>query len=93
MDRQEHVFMIDNNLRELMYFCGNDECYKAEFMTNDYETFCFKLSRDEVVEDMKQNCRYVKDYENNKDVIVAYFHSMAKRWFIKLINNSKVYGE
>jgi len=81
VDINDHTFMSEHDLKEMTFYCGDDACFRANFVGNDGNTFDFKMSRQKVMEHVERTCAHPEKYLMNKGLVVAHFHAMAKAWY------------
>jgi len=81
--KEEDVFMFDNDLKELSFYCGNDNCYEATFVRRNGMKASFMLSKEKTLEYMKTFYPQVdvESIKDNKAIIVDYFHKFAMEWY------------
>lgn len=79
--KEDHVFMFDNDIKEMSFYCGDDTCFVATFVSNDGQRFEFKMSRAKVMEHVERTSAHPEKYITNKGLVVAHFHRMAKYWY------------
>ena len=97
MTRKEIIFTIDYGIKEMSFYCANDSCYVATFVTNDGEKFEFKASRAKVMEHIERTAARPELYMTNKTLVVSHFHHMAMAWYrmthLQTKQNEKDYEE
>jgi hypothetical protein len=81
MTKEEVIFMRDYDIKSMEFYCANDECYEAKFVTNNDEMFEFKASKHVVMEHIKKHSTHLEKYLTNKNLVVAHFHAMARAWY------------
>ena len=81
MAKNEFVFMSDYGVKEMEFYCANDECYEARFVAEDGSKFEYKMSRAKVMEHVERTSAHPEKYLTNKGLVVAHFHRMAKYWY------------
>lgn len=81
MAKNEFVFMSDYGVKEMEFYCANDECYEARFVAEDGTKFEYKMSRAKVMEHVERTSAHPEKYLTNKGLVVAHFHRMAKYWY------------
>lgn len=81
MTKNEFVFMSDYGVKEMEFYCANDECYEARFVAEDGSKFEYKMSRAKVMEHVERTSAHPEKYLTNKGLVVAHFHRMAKYWY------------
>ena len=81
MTKNEFVFMSDYGVKEMEFYCANDECYEARFVAEDGTKFEYKMSRAKVMEHVERTSEHPEKYLTNKGLVVAHFHRMAKYWY------------
>lgn len=81
MTKEEIIFMRDYDIKEMSYYCANDDCFEAKFKTNQGEEFLFTASRAKVMEHVERFSAHPEKYLDNKGLIVAHFHRMARAWY------------
>lgn len=89
MTKNEFVFMSDYGVKEMEFYCANDECYEARFVAEDGTKFEYKMSRAKVMEHIEKHSAQPEKYLTNKGLIVAHFHAMAIAWY-KLTHLPKI---
>lgn len=82
MEQKDLNFVIENDIKEASYYCGDDACFVAKFVTYDGDTFEFKMSREKVMEHIEKTSKHPEVYMTNKKLVVEHFHTMARRWFL-----------
>ena len=73
--------MSDYGVKEMEFYCANDECYEARFVAEDGSKFEYKMSRAKVMEHVERTSAHPEKYLTNKGLVVAHFHRMAKYWY------------
>lgn len=81
MTKNEFVFMSDYGVKEMEFYCANDDCYEARFVAEDGSKFEYNMSRSKVMEHVKKHSAHQETYLTNKGLIVAHFHAMAIAWY------------
>ena len=81
MTNKEFVFMSDYGVKEMEFYCANDECYEAYFVAEDGTKFEYKMSRAKVMEHVEKHSAHTEKYVTNKRLVVAHFHAMAIAWY------------
>lgn len=83
MTKEENVFMIDNNLKTMGYYCEHDEKYEAQFEGKNGEKAWFYLSKENVLKALKAKGIDITIYEKDKNLLVAEFYKMAQKWYVQ----------
>lgn len=83
MTQEEIIFMRDYDIKDMSYYCANDECFEARFTTNQGEEFLFTASRAKVMEHVERFASHQELYVTNKNLVVSHFHYMAMEWYAK----------
>ena len=75
--QEETIFMTKYGIKEMEFYCDNDNMYQARFTDENGETFTFNSSRAKVMEHVERFASYQELYVTNKNLVVSHFHRMA----------------
>ena len=75
--QEETIFMTKYGIKEMEFYCDNDNMYEARFTDENGETFTFNASRAKVMEHVERFAKQPELYITNKTLVVAHFHAMA----------------
>ena len=78
MTQEETIFMTKYGIKEMEFYCSNDNMYQARFTDENGETFTFNASRAKVMEHVERFSAHPENYLDNKGLVVAHFHQMAR---------------
>ena len=81
MTQEENIFMTKYGIKEMEFYCANDECYEARFVADDGTKFKYKMSHANVMEHVEKHSAHPDKYLTNKGLVVAHFHAMAIAWY------------
>ena len=81
MTKEETIFMTKYVIKEMEFYCDNDNMYQAMFTDENGETFTFNASRAKVMEHVEMFSEHPEKYLDNKGFVVAHFHQMARAWY------------
>jgi hypothetical protein len=81
MTKNEFVFMSDYGVKEMEFYCANDDRYEARFVDENGAIFTYNASRAKVMEHVKMFAAHPERYETNKDLVVSHFHAMARAFY------------
>ena len=81
MTQKETVFMTKYGIKEMEFYCDNDNMYEARFTDENGETFTFNSSRAKVMEHVERFASHTELYVTNKNLVVAHFHAMALAFY------------
>ena len=81
MTKEETIFMTKYGIKEMEFYCDNDNMYEARFTDENGETFTFNASRAKVMEHIERFSEHPEKYLYNKGFVVAHFHQMARAWY------------
>lgn len=73
--------MTKYGIKEMEFYCDNDNTYQARFTYENGETFTFNASRANVMEHVERFSAHQEKYLENKGLVVAHFHQMARAWY------------
>ena len=79
--QEETIFMTKYGIKEMEFYCDNDNMYQARFTDENGETFTFNASRAKVMEHVERFSAHTDKYLYNKGLVVAHFHRMARAWY------------
>lgn len=77
MTREETIFMTKYGIKEMEFYCDNDNMYEAHLTDENGETFTFNSSRAKVMKHVEMFASYPELYVKNKTLVVSHFHRMA----------------
>ena len=75
--QNETIFMTKYGIKEMEFYCDNDNMYQAMFTDENGETFTFNASRAKVMEHVERFASHPELYVTNKNLVVSHFHRMA----------------
>lgn len=75
--QEETIFMTKYGIKEMEFYCDNDNMYQARFTDENGETFTFNASRAKVMEHVERFASHPELYVTNKTLVVSHFHRMA----------------
>ena len=75
--QEETIFMTKYGIKEMEFYCDNDNMYQARFTDENGETFTFNASRAKVMEHVERFASHPELYVTNKNLVVSHFHRMA----------------
>ena len=52
--QEETIFMTKYGIKEMEFYCDNDNCFEARFATNQGDEFLFTASRAKVMEHVER---------------------------------------
>lgn len=84
MTQEETIFMTKYGIKEMEFYCDNDNMYKARFTYKNFETFTFTSSSAKVMEHVKRFYAHTEKYldnKGNKGLVASHFHRMARSWY------------
>ena len=81
MTQEETIFMTKYGIKEMEFYCDNDNMYQASFTDKNGETFTFNASRAKVMEHVERFSAHPDKYLYNKGLVVANFHRMSRAWY------------
>ena len=81
MTQEETIFMTKYGIKEMEFYCDNDNMYQARFTDENGETFTFNASRAKVIEHVEMLSAHPEKYLDNKGLFVAHFHRIARAWY------------
>ena len=81
MTKEETIFMTKYCIKEMEFYCDNDNMYEALFTDENGETFTFNASRAKVMEHVERFAKHPELYITNKTLVVAPFHAMAMAFY------------
>ena len=81
MTKEETIFMTKYGIKEMEFYCDNDNMYEARFTDENGETFTFNSSREKVMEHVERFAKHPELYITNKTLVVAHFHAMALAFY------------
>ena len=81
MTKEETIFMTKYVIKEMEFYCDNDNMYQAMFTDENGETFTFNASRAKVMEHVEMFSEHPEKYLDNKGFVVAHFHRMSRAWY------------
>ena len=81
MTKEENIFMTKYGIKEIEFYCDNDNMYQAMFTDENGETFTFNASRAKVMEHVERFASHPELYVTNKNLVVSHFHRMARAWY------------
>ena len=73
--------MTKYGIKEMEFYCANDECYEARFVAEDGTKFEYKMSRAKVMEHIEKHSAHPETYITNKGLVVSHFHRLAMAWY------------
>ena len=73
--------MTKYGIKEMEFYCANDNMYQARFTDENGETFTFNASRAKVMEHVERFYVHPDKYLYNKGLVVAHFHQIARAWY------------
>ena len=79
--QEETIFMTKYGIKEMEFYCDNDNMYEARFTDENCETFTFNSSRAKVMEHVERFAKHPELYVTNKTLVVAHFHAMALAFY------------
>ena len=79
--QEETIFMTKYVIKEMEFYCDNDNMYEARFTDENGETFTFNSSRAKVMEHVERFAKHPELYITNKTLVVAHFHAMALAFY------------
>ena len=79
--QEETIFMTKYGIKEMEFYCDNDNMYEARFTDENGETFTFNSSRAKVMEHVERFAKHPELYITNKTLVVAHFHAMALAFY------------
>ena len=79
--QEETVFMTKYGIKEMEFYCANDNMYQARFTDENGETFTFNASRAKVMEHVERFSSHPELYVTNKTLVVSHFHRMALAFY------------
>ena len=79
--QEETIFMTKYGIKEMEFYCDNDNMYKARFTDENGETFTFNASRAKVMEHVERFASHPELYVTNKNLVVSHFHRMALAFY------------
>ena len=79
--QEETIFMTKYGIKEMEFYCDNDNMYQARFTDENGETFTFNASRAKVMEHVERLAKNPELYITNKTLVVAHFHAMALAFY------------
>ena len=79
--QEETVFMTKYGIKEMEFYCDNDNMYQAMFTDENGETFTFNASRAKVMEHVERFASHPELYVTNKNLVVSHFHRMALAFY------------
>ena len=74
--QEETIFMTKYGIKEMEFYCDNDNMYQARFTDENGETFTFNASRAKVMEHVERFAKNPELYVTNKTLAMAHFHDM-----------------
>lgn len=93
MTKEERVFMIDNGLKELSFYCGDDACFEAKFVTKKGIKSLFLLSREKTLDYLR--LKYpdvdIKECEKDKEKLAHHFAIAAMDWYRNNFGKSTIF--
>ena len=75
------IFMTKYGIKEMEFYCDNDNMYQAMFTDENGETFTFNASRAKVMEHVERFASHPELYVTNKNLVVSHFHRMALAFY------------
>lgn len=78
MTQEENIFMTKYCIKEMEFYCYNDNMYQARFTDKNFETFTFTSSSAKVMEHVERFYAHPEKYLDNKGLVAAHFHRMAR---------------
>ena len=81
MTKEEIIFMTKYGIKEMEFYCANDDRYEARFMDENGAIFTFNASRAKVMEHVERVAKHPELYRTNKNLVVAHFHVMARAFY------------
>ena len=81
MTKEETIFMTKYCIKEMEFYCDNDNMYETLFTDENGETFTFNASRAKVMEHVERFAKHPELYITNKTLVVAHFHAMAMAFY------------
>ena len=79
--QEETIFMTKYGIKEMEFYCDNDNMYQAMFTYENGETFTFNASRAKVMEHVERFASHPEIYVTNKNLVVSHFHRMALAFY------------
>ena len=79
--QEETIFMTKYSIKEMEFYCDNDNMYQARFTDENGETFTFNASRAKVMEHVESFASHPELYVTNKNLVVSHFHRMALAFY------------
>ena len=79
--QEETIFMTKYGIKEMEFYCDNDNMYEALFTDENGETFTFNASRAKVMEHVERFASHPELYVTNKNLVVSHFHRMALAFY------------
>ena len=79
--QEETIFMTKYGIKEMEFYCDNDNMYQARFTDENGETFTFNSSSAKVMEHVERFASYPELYVTNKNLVVSHFHRMALAFY------------
>ena len=79
--QEETIFMTKYGIKEMEFYCDNDNMYQAMFTDENGETFTFNASRSKVMEHVERFESHPELYVTNKNLVVSHFHRMALAFY------------
>ena len=81
MTKEETIFMTKYGIKEMEFYCANDNMYEARFIDEDGNKFTFNASRAKVMEHVERFASHPELYVTNKTLVVSHFHRMARAFY------------
>ena len=79
--KEETIFMTKYGIKEMEFYCDNDNMYQARFTDENGETFTFNSSSAKVMEHVERFASHPELYVTNKNLVVSHFHRMALAFY------------
>ena len=73
--------MTKYGIKEMEFYCYNDNTYQARLTDKNFETFTFTSSSAKVMEHVERFSAHTDKYLYNKGLVAAHFHRMARAWY------------
>ena len=80
--QEETIFMTKYGIKEMEFYCDNDNMYQARFTDENGETFTFNSSSAKVMEHVERFASYPELYVKDKNLVVSHFHRMAIAFYV-----------
>ena len=79
--QEETIFMTKYGIKEMEFYCANDNMYQARFTDENGETFTFNASSAKVMEHVERLASHPELYVTDKNLVVSHFQRMALAFY------------